>query len=130
MKKYYLLAGICVLLITCTSWVLMGRKSSVSPDANQAIPEDVKAVFNASCIPCHGTGGKKMATSIVDLSNWDKYSPDTQAKKAAKICNAATKGFMPPKAFREANPNAIPTTEQRELICKWSQTLAAPNSNK
>jgi hypothetical protein len=87
------------------------------------IPDDVMAVLKNSCMACHGQDGKKMAMSMVNFSAWDNYSADKQAKKASAVCNVVTKGTMPPKNYREANPGAVLTDAQKELICKWSKSL-------
>jgi hypothetical protein len=120
MKKYYLISGLFVMMLVCTSWVLSSSKSAPVPSP---IPDDVKAVLKNSCMACHAQGGKKMAMSMLNLSEWDNYSAQKQAKKAESICNAVTKGFMPPKNFREANPGAVPTDAQKDMICKWSKSL-------
>ena len=73
---------------------------------------------------CHATGGRHTAMSKLNFSKWDKYKSRKQAKKSAAICRMITKEAMPPKSFRESHPNAIPTETQKDLICKWSKTLA------
>jgi len=120
MKKYYLFSGLLVIILVCTSWVLSSSKSAPVPSP---IPDDVKAVLKNSCMACHAEGGKKMAMSMVNFSNWDNYGAEKQAKKAESVCNAVTKGFMPPKNFREANPGAVLTDAQKDMICKWSKSL-------
>jgi hypothetical protein len=72
---------------------------------------------------CHATGGNHMAMSLLNFSGWDKYKPGKQAKKAGAICYMISKGSMPPKSFRDANPEAVPTADQKDAICKWSGTL-------
>ena len=127
MRKHYLLLGALILLVISTSWILLPRATDVATntDVKASIPDDVNAIFETSCMACHSAGGKGMAMSMVDFSKWDNYTPEKQAKKAAKICNAVTKGSTPPKSFRESNPDAVLTDVQKEKICKWSVTLTA-----
>jgi hypothetical protein len=88
-----------------------------------SIPDDVNKVFKNVCMNCHATDGKKLAMARVNFSKWDSYSSAEQAKKAAAICKVLMKGSMPPKSFRKAHPDDIPTEAQIEKICKWSKTL-------
>jgi hypothetical protein len=64
-----------------------------------------------------------MAMSMLNFSEWENYESGKQAKKAAAICSMLSKEAMPPKAFKKANPDAIPTEAQKDTICKWSETL-------
>jgi cytochrome c5 len=97
-------------------------KSSV---ALSSIPDELNTIFKKSCMDCHATGGKSMAMAKLNFSEWDNYSAEKQAKKAAAICKILSKGSMPPKSYRESNPEAVPTAAQKDMICKWSETLAA-----
>lgn len=128
MKKTYLFIGLAVTIIISAACILSPAKTttdtSIASVTSDAIPDDVKAVFKTSCMPCHAEGGKNMAMSMVNFSKWGEYTTEKQAKKASKICNAVTRGSMPPKAFSESNPDAVLTKDQKEIICKWSTTLA------
>lgn len=129
MKKFFMFLAVAVMFLTLTALVLSrtsipGKKNAASLTSN-AIPEDLNVVFKNSCMDCHATGGKGMAVAKLNFSGWDNYPAKKQAKKAAKICNIITKGAMPPKTYVEKNPEAIPTAAQKEMICKWSKSLAA-----
>lgn len=128
MKKLYLFLTGTIAILILTSLILLPvkpkSKVGTTLNATTAIPDELNVVFKNSCIGCHATGGKKMAMSMLNFSQWDNYKPEKQAKKAAAICKIITKGAMPPKSFRKANPDAVPTVSQKELICKWSKTLA------
>jgi len=128
MKKTYLFIGLAVAIFISAACILSPAKTttekSIASESSAAIPDDVKAIFKTSCMPCHAEGGKNMAMSMVNFSKWKEYNSDKQAKKASKICNAVTRGSMPPKGFSESNPDAVLTKDQKEMICKWSATLA------
>lgn len=128
MKKYFLFSGLVVVLIACASWVLAGKSGSAPLPA--AMPDDVQAVVRNSCMACHATGGKKMAMSIVNFSEWDNYSAEKQAKKASAICNVITKGSMPPKGYLNSNPGAAVTAAQKDIICNWSKSLQTQQGKK
>lgn len=102
-------------------------KTTTSNEKSEAVqpslfPNDVTVVFKNSCMVCHGTGGRLLTLSVLDLSKWDKYDVGKKAKKAAAICDRVTKGVMPPLSFQRANPTSVLTPTQKELICNWSKT--------
>ncbi|MGD0710686.1 MAG: heme-binding domain-containing protein [Bacteroidales bacterium] len=88
-----------------------------------SIPDSVAKVLRNSCASCHNDGGNVMAMSKWSLSKWDTYSADKQAKKASSICDAMTKGKMPPNSVRKSTPEKIPTTAQIDMVCKWANSL-------
>jgi hypothetical protein len=88
-----------------------------------SIPDNVAEILNKSCVGCHGEGGNGMAMSAWNFSVWDTYSVKKQAKKAKSICNALTKGSMPPASVRDATPDGVPTAAQTEIVCKWANSL-------
>ncbi len=130
MKKLMLFSGLMVMLVAVTSFGLAPReggsnKAASGVSATSSIPDDVMAVVKNSCMGCHATGGKGMAMAKVNFSEWDTYPAAKQAKKAEAVCNVLTKGSMPPKSFRASHPEAVPTDAQKDMICKWSKSLAA-----
>lgn len=127
MKKFYLFLAAIGLVAITVSFVPAISKS-VKPNASthvttNAIPSDIKAIFDKSCAGCHSEGGNFMAKAKVNFSNWDSYDAQKQAKKGADICKMLTKGKMPPKSVRKSKPELIPTQEQITSICNWTQTL-------
>jgi cytochrome c5 len=128
MKKntFFLVVPVMLILFTCavSSPKNQVNEKGATTVATNAIPDDLKVIFKNSCMDCHATGGKGMAMSKVNFSDWDNYPADKQAKKAEAICKIITKGSMPPKSYGENNPDAIPTAAQKEMICKWSKSLA------
>jgi|WetSurSiteA1Bulk_404760.scaffolds.fasta_scaffold118310_2 cytochrome c5 len=129
MKKMYLFLTVTLVLLVVASAASLpvkpADKKSQTAVAPSSIPEELNTIFKNSCMGCHAAGGKSMAMAKVNFSDWDKYSPEKQAKKAAAICKMITKGAMPPKSFRDSHPDAIPTAAQKDMICKWSDTLAS-----
>ncbi len=92
----------------------------------KAIPAGVMKIAEKSCVKCHTEPGKGMALAHLNLSNWDKYSPEKQAAKAKAMCSMVTKDKMPPKGFRAKNPNDVPTNEELKTICNWAESLQVP----
>jgi hypothetical protein len=87
------------------------------------IPANVMKIVENSCAGCHMEPGTKMAMSLLNLSSWDKYTLEKQAAKAQAMCKFVTKGKMPPKHFKDNNPNAVPTKDDVRIICDWAASL-------
>jgi cytochrome c5 len=87
------------------------------------IPEDVMKIADKSCMHCHAEPGSPMALMHLDLSNWDKYSPEKQAGKAKDMCKMVTKDKMPPKIFCKNHPDDVPNEKDLKTICDWAQSL-------
>jgi hypothetical protein len=104
--------------------MIMNDGSSWSPrkdgPAKKPISSEVMKIAERSCVKCHTVGGDKMAMMHLNLSNWDKYSPKKQAKKAKAMCEMVSKGKMPPEGFKGKNPGAAPTKDEVKIICDWA----------
>lgn len=127
MKKIYFLLAATTTVIILTASVLSrvnpsGIKNTKSITTD-SIPDNLQLIFKKSCMDCHATGGSNMAKSVLNFSEWGDYKPSQQVKKAAAICNIMSEGDMPPKSYRKAHPDAVPTQAQKDSICKWSATL-------
>jgi hypothetical protein len=108
-----------VMVISPTG-VSAARKAAVG---GNPIPASVMKIAKKSCVNCHAEPGNRMAKTKVNLSQWDTYSPEKQAKKAKDMCNMITKGKMPPKKFREKHPEDVPTPAELKTICEWAESL-------
>jgi len=89
----------------------------------KSIPANVMKIADKSCVKCHTEPGDFMALSHLNLSIWEKYSPEKQAAKAKAMCTMVTKDKMPPKGFRAKNPDAVPTEANLKTICDWAQSI-------
>jgi hypothetical protein len=125
-KKIY--TSICILtgvlfiaLINLSAGKSIPSKSGQEPES--PFPPEVDQVFNNSCTACHGIDGKALAKSHLDLSAWNDYSASKQKSKAMDICKEMSSGSMPPKAFKKAHPELVPTDEQVNIVCHWSESL-------
>ena len=118
MKKLFIIAVafVCILFITAMVIDPVSTGSKGKP-----ISDDVMKIAKKSCIHCHTEPGNKMALMHVNLSDWDKYSPEKQADKAKAMCNMVTKGKMPPKNYREKHPEGVPSKDEIKTICDWAQ---------
>jgi len=89
------------------------------------IPENINKIFETSCFQCHGKKGGRLPKTRLNFSRWAAYGASKEIEKASMICSAVSKGAMPPRRIREANPELIPTKEQADLICSWAESLKA-----
>jgi hypothetical protein len=118
-----LLLVVCALACSSAKSVPSSNSGSVSKADSSSVPPAVHKIMVASCLACHGEGGRAMALSHVKMSEWSSYSPEKQASKAEDMCKMVTKGKMPPRGFLKDHPEAKPTAEQIATICNWSAEL-------
>jgi uncharacterized membrane protein len=127
MKKLLIIvmAGVLVTALSVNN-PIAAQSAKAGMELGKAIPDGVMKIAEKSCIKCHAEPGNSMALAHVNLSKWDKYSPDKQAAKAKAMCKMVTKGKMPPKNFRKEHPDGVPTKEEIKTICDWAQSIAVP----
>ena len=117
-------AFFCILFITALIInPLSARTAKNGDNMGKAIPESVMKIAAKSCVKCHAEPAKGMSVSMLNLTNWDRLTPEKQAAKAKAMCNMVTKGKMPTKKFRDSNPGGIPTKEEMATICDWATSL-------
>jgi hypothetical protein len=112
-----------ITLILSVSYSFSLVAQSTGKEKQAPIPDDIMAVFQTSCMPCHGEKGGHLPTSKLKFTRWNGYGPNRQADKAAQICQEIKKGKMPPKGERTKHPEKIPSKEQIDRICKWAESL-------
>jgi len=95
----------------------------ISADDGQPLADSIMKIVKNSCMDCHADGGNGMACAHVNFSKWSTYKPEKQAAKAKDMCKELSKGAMPPKKFRENNPDAVPGPAQVKTICNWADGL-------
>jgi hypothetical protein len=125
MKKYSLIL-IAMLMLSVAAVMVFSPIKAVSQKkismAYVAVPDSVASILRNSCGSCHGDGGG-MAMSVWNLPAWDTYPAVKQAKKASAMCDAMTKGSMPPGSAKKRNPEKIPTAAQIAIVCNWANSL-------
>jgi hypothetical protein len=116
-----------IALISLIFFLISGSKGLCQnePKASNAvvIPDNLKAVFQNSYMPCHWKGGGIKSTFHVNFSKWDDYEPKTQIQKAGKLCSVIVDDKMPPASARKTRPDIVLTKDQIEAVCKWSESL-------
>ncbi|HDO28041.1 MAG TPA: hypothetical protein ENH02_07985 [Bacteroidetes bacterium] len=88
------------------------------------VPDNVKAILDNSCLPCHGADGKFKAKI---KWNYDKTAGMKTSKivgKLSKIVTKLEKGKMPPDKFQTNNPDRKLTDTDKKVIIDWARGLA------
>lgn len=113
-----------VLFLTAIGLTFVSAQANQTPTVDQkAIPAYVMKVFDKSCVACHKDPGMKFAQGPFNLSTWDNYPPEKQVNKAKAICNIVSKNKMPPKGYRNNNPDKVPTKDDAKILCDWATSL-------
>jgi hypothetical protein len=126
MKKLHLtlvvisIVTILPILVFTTSYAISQKKIVKT---SYSVPENVSTILKNSCSQCHNMGGNPMAAEHWNYSELNNYSAAKLAKKAKAMCNAVTKGIMPPSSVRKNNPDRIPTKDQIDVICNWASSI-------
>jgi hypothetical protein len=126
MKKAIILSFSILIVVFLTSMILnksAAQSSTKKGIVSKPISPSVMKIAERSCLKCHAEPGNGMALAHLNLSNWDKFSMEKQADKAKDMCKMVSKDKMPPKSFREKNPDGVPTQKEVKTICDWAQSI-------
>jgi hypothetical protein len=123
MRKIFVLTSFLIVLnltgiVSLANTNVQDKENPVSA----TMPEDIYKIISSSCTDCHAKGGKKSAMSHVNFSEWDNYSPEKKADKAADMVKMLQKKKMPPKL---TGTHPIKSNNaQIETIAKWAESLS------
>ena len=126
MKKAIIISFSILIVVFLTSMILnktTAQSSTKKGIVSKPISPSVMKIAERSCLKCHTEPGNGMALAHLNLSNWDKFSMEKQADKANDMCKMVSKDKMPPKSFREKNPDGVPTQKEVKTICNWAQSI-------
>ena len=126
MKKLLSIVGVIAAVLILGIWISNPLKAADKDKMGKPIPANIMKIAEKSCVKCHTSGGNAMALSHVNLSKWDEMSAEKQASKAADMCKMVMNEKMPPKSFKEKNPNDVPTKDEVKQICDWSASIMMP----
>jgi cytochrome c5 len=114
-----LLAGI---LLVFTTGLKSGQGSGLNYQTpiSTTLPDSIDKIVQKSCIACHSNDGVSMAKMKLNFDNWNSYGEKKQLSKAEDICNEVTKAKMPPRGYRENNPESVPADKEIKTICAWA----------
>lgn len=109
----------------------------------QAMPPQVRSVFENSCNDCHSSETHwpwyshiapvswivahdvREGRKHVNFSEWGTYSPKKQEDKLELICEQVTNGDMPDAMYAFFHRQSRLTQDQRDAVCEWVETARA-----
>ncbi|MGH2574165.1 MAG: heme-binding domain-containing protein [Ignavibacteria bacterium] len=125
--------------------------NEISPDhiTNKiTVPANVRSILERSCYDCHSNHTKwpwysnvapvswlviddvKEGRSKMNFSEWGKLSPAKQELRLENICEEITEGKMPLPNYLLIHKEAELTQSDKDILCKWSQSMADSLSSK
>jgi len=121
---HFIIFLISIIIVT---WLLLFNPDKVQsqkkvPLITNSFPADVSVVLRKCCINCHDTGENENSKVMWNYSKWDTYSSEERSKHAKTMCNYMSSQRMPPASARSVKPEIIPTPEDIDIICKWSNS--------
>ena len=124
MKTLIGLAFIIILFMTSLiSNPVFSQSDWKGADLGKSIPDDVKDIFDQSCVKCHLESGNLKAKMHFNLSKWEKFSSVKQSKKAEDVLYQVTKEKMPPEKYRLSHPKSVPGKREIKIIKEWVESL-------
>jgi mono/diheme cytochrome c family protein len=122
MKKAFSIT-VAIICVVFTTTLILSAQNTKKEEGKGQIPANIMKVAERSCASCHTDPGNMMAKSHVNLSEWDKYSPEKQADKAKDMCAMVTKSKMPPKSYLTKHPDAALSAGELKALCDWAESI-------
>ena len=143
-KKVLWTVAIVAGLLVCLTVIMQFMKVVDNPPVTEVIPApaNVKAILQKSCFDCHSnetriTWLQKLpvaawmvqsdvsgARSVLNFTEWNKYTPMEQDGLIYLAVNAAVNNQMPPSDFLWIHPDAKLTNEDKTVLSNWLQSLS------
>jgi len=105
----------------------------------ESVPQNVRAIFDSSCVNCHSNQTQWPWYSYVapvswivvhdvhegrrhmNFSEWGSYPAKKRDKKLEEICDQLMNGDMPDGKYLLIHRSARLSQEQSETVCQWTQ---------
>ncbi len=87
------------------------------------VPENVKAILDKSCLPCHGKDGKSSAKMKWNYEKTKDLKPSKLVGRLSKIVSKVEKDKMPTAKFKKKYPDQILTDEDKKALIGWANGL-------
>lgn len=90
-----------------------------------AMPDNVKAIIEKSCIGCHNTDSKNdKAKEALDLKTMESLSKQKMVHALKEIGETVEENEMPPAKFLEKYPDKKLTDAEKKILIDWSKKEA------
>lgn len=144
-KKLFRITIALVGILVCVTVALQFTKVVDNPPVTENIPapDDVKAILQKSCYDCHSNQTRitwlqklpiassivasdvKGARSVLNFSEWNKYSPQEQKVLVSMAVSKATSGQMPPEDYLIIHPKAKLNEQEKAILENWVTTFTS-----
>jgi cytochrome c len=108
--------------------------------AGASVTPEVLNVLTTKCADCHSSnthwplysriapGSWLMESDVAEgrthlnLSQWQRYSPESQIQLLSRIASEARSGQMPPRNYLLLHPKAKLSAEEQDLLYGWAKS--------
>ena len=118
-----IISASAIFLLVCIMSPMNAQGVQKESEKSKAVPADVTAIIEKSCIRCHSEDGSTLAKMKFNFTKWNEYSAEEQTATGQDILKMVTKGKMPPKKFLKNNPEAKLTSAEKKTISNWAGQL-------
>lgn len=112
-----------ILLSVCIASPMKAQGVQKEAEKLKAIPADVTAIIEKSCIGCHSDDGSTLAKSHFNFTKWNEYSAEEKTSIGQDMVKIVSKGKMPPKKFLKNYPELKLTAAETKTISNWAGQL-------
>lgn len=143
-KKLIIITAVLIVLVAGLTIAMQFRKVVDNPPVTQEIPAsaDVRSILQKSCFDCHSNQTRitwlqklpiassmvssdvKGARSILNFTEWNRYTPLEQDGLIYLAVSAAENGQMPPSDYLWIHPDAKLTKEDKAVLKSWLLSLS------
>lgn len=90
-----------------------------------AMPDNVKAIIEKSCIGCHNTDSKNdKAKEALDMKTMESLSKQKMIHALKEIGETLEENEMPPAKFLEKFPDKKLTDAEKKILLDWASSEA------
>ncbi len=130
MKNLVITAGLALIFIGLVSFKTIFNDPAIPeiPPPQQAsgftVPDNIQAILDKSCLPCHGTDGKSKAKFKWSYDKMPNMKTSKVIGKLSKMATKVEKGKMPTKKFISKNPDKQLTADEKKTLINWARGYA------
>ena len=98
---------------------------TIQDETNQIdVPENVQAILDRSCLPCHGADGSGKAKMKWNYEKMPDYSKTKLISKLVKISEKVEADKMPPPKNVKKNPDRKLSDDDKKVLTEWAEGAA------
>ncbi len=118
-----IISASAILLIVCIASPMKAQGVQKEAEKSKAVPADVTAILEKSCIGCHSEDGNTLAKSHFNFTKWNEYSAEERTSIGQDIEKMLTKDKMPPKKFLKNYPEKKLSGAEKKAVRDWASQL-------